>query len=96
MFRPIVQEGTRLGTIYLQADLGAMYSRFTVYGALILIVSACSFLGAMGLSRKFQRSISKPILELAKVATAVSARQDYSVRAVKDGADEIRTTNRCI
>ena len=89
MFRPIVQEGTRLGTIYLQADLGAMYSRFSVYGALILIVGACSFLGAMGLSRKFQRSISKPILELAKVATAVSARQDYSVRAVRDGADEI-------
>src|SRR5207244_9028780 len=25
MFRPIVQEGTRLGTIYLQADLGVMY-----------------------------------------------------------------------
>lgn len=89
MFRPIVQEGTRLGTIYLQADLGVMYSRFTVYGALILAVSACSFLGAMGLSRKFQRSISKPILELAEVANAVSTRQDYSVRAVKDGADEI-------
>ncbi len=89
MFRPIVQDGTRLGTIYLQADLGAMYSRFTVYGTLILIVSACSFLGAMGLSRKFQRSISTPILELAKVATAVSVRQDYSVRAVKHGADEI-------
>ena len=89
MFRPIVQEGTRLGTIFLQADLGVMYTRFTVYGALILIVSACSFLGAMGLSRKFQRSISKPILGLAEVATAVSTRQDYSVRAVKDGADEI-------
>lgn len=89
MFRPIVQEGTRLGTIYLQADLGVMYSRFSVYGALILIVSACSFLGAMGLSTKFQRSISTPILELAKVATAVSVRQDYSVRATKHGADEI-------
>jgi signal transduction histidine kinase/CheY-like chemotaxis protein len=89
MFRPIVQEDTRLGTIYLQADLGVMYSRFTVYGALILIVSACSFLGAMALSRKFQSSISMPILELAKVATAVSARQDYSVRAIKHGADEI-------
>ena len=89
MFKPIVQEGTRLGTIYLQADLGAMYTRFGVYGTLILLVSACSFLGAMALSRKFQRSISGPILELAKVATAVSARQDYSVRATKHGADEV-------
>jgi signal transduction histidine kinase/ActR/RegA family two-component response regulator len=89
MFKPILQEGTRLGTIYLQADLGVMYARFGVYGTLILLVSACSFLGAMGLSRKFQRSISGPILALAEVATAISARQDYSVRATKHGADEI-------
>jgi signal transduction histidine kinase/ActR/RegA family two-component response regulator len=89
MFRPIVQEGTRLGTIYLQADLGVMYSRFTVYGTLILLVSAFSFLAAMSLSAKFQHRISGPILELAEVATAVSARQDYSVRAKKHGADEI-------
>ncbi len=89
MFQPILQEGTRLGTIYLQADLGVMYSRFTVYGALILIVSACSFLAAMSLSARFQRRISRPILELAEVATAVSERHDYSVRGTKHGADEI-------
>ena len=89
MFQPILQEGTRLGTIYLQADLGVMYSRFAVYGTLILFVSACSFLAAMGVSAGFQRSISRPILELAEVATAISVRQDYSVRATKHGADEI-------
>jgi PAS domain S-box-containing protein len=43
----------------------------------------------MALSTTFQRRISLPILELAKVATAVSERQDYSVRATKHGADEI-------
>ncbi|HEY2615069.1 MAG TPA: ATP-binding protein, partial [Chthoniobacterales bacterium] len=36
-----------------------------------------------------QRRITLPILELAKVATAVSERQDYSVRASKHGSDEI-------
>ena len=29
--------GSRLGTIFLQADLGEMYSRFTVYGLLLLL-----------------------------------------------------------
>src|SRR5437764_8351250 len=32
MVQPIFQEGARLGTIYLQADLSQMYRRLTVYG----------------------------------------------------------------
>jgi signal transduction histidine kinase/ActR/RegA family two-component response regulator len=87
--QPIFQEGARLGTIYLQADLSQMYRRLTVYGILLLVVSICSFLGAMALSAALQRRISVPILELAKVATAVSHRKDYSVRAAKHGTDEI-------
>ena len=89
MVQPIFQEGARLGTIYLQADLGQMYRRLTVYGILLFVVGVCSFLGAMALSAALQHRISLPILELAKVATAVSDRNDYSVRAVKHGADEI-------
>ena len=89
MVQPIFQEGARLGTIYLQADLSQMYRRLIVYGILLLVVSVCSFLGAMALSAALQRRISLPILELAKVATAVSDRADYSVRAAKHGTDEI-------
>ena len=89
MFQPIMQEGTRLGTIYLQADLGQMYSRFTVYGLLLLIVGAASSLGAIALTSTLQRRISVPTLELAKVARSVSEHPDYAVRAVKHDNDEI-------
>ncbi|MBV9618861.1 MAG: HAMP domain-containing protein, partial [Verrucomicrobia bacterium] len=89
MVQPIFQEGARLGTIYIQADLSQMYRRLTVYGILLFVVGVCSFLGAMALSAALQHNISLPILELAKVATAVSDRKDYSVRAAKHGADEI-------
>lgn len=89
MFQPILQKGTRLGTIYLQADLGEMYSRFRVYGLILLLVGVLSTLAAMALAARLQRRISGPILELAKVATAVSELQDYSVRGTKYGRDEI-------
>jgi signal transduction histidine kinase/ActR/RegA family two-component response regulator len=89
MFRPIVQAGPRLGTIYLQADLAAMYARVAVYAALLLVVMACASVGAISLTTTLQKRISEPILELSKVATAVSERQDYSVRAIKHGGDEI-------
>ena len=89
LVQPIRQDGTRLGTIFLQADLGEMYSRFTVYGLLLLFVGAASSLGAIALTTTLQRRISVPILELAKVAGSVSDRADYSARAIKHGNDEI-------
>jgi PAS domain S-box-containing protein len=89
MFRPIMLEKRRIGTIYLEADLGAMYYRVAVYGALLLVVTACAAGGAISLTTTLQKRISQPILELAKVATAVSERQDYSVRGTKHGSDEI-------
>jgi PAS domain S-box-containing protein len=89
MYQAISQEGTRLGTIYLQADLGQMYSRFRVYGTLLVIAAAFASLGAIALTTTLQRRITLPILELAKVATAVSDHRDYSVRATKRGTDEI-------
>lgn len=89
MFQPILQDGQRLGTIFVRAELSEMYSRLTVYGILLVLVSACSFLGALLLARTLQRHISAPILALAEVATAVSERQDYSVRAQKHGSDEL-------
>ncbi len=89
MFRPIQQEGARLGTIYLQADLGEMYRRFAFYGGLLLMVTAAAAGASIALTTTLQERISRPILELARVATAVSERQDYSVRALKHGSDEI-------
>jgi signal transduction histidine kinase/ActR/RegA family two-component response regulator/HAMP domain-containing protein len=89
MCRPIVLDKSRIGTIYLQADLTAMYARVGIYGILLVVVTACAALGAIALTTTLQQRISQPILELANVATAVSERQDYSVRATRHGSDEI-------
>lgn len=89
MYRPIILEKSRIGTIYLQADLTPMYTRVAVYCGLLVLVTACAALGSIALTTTLQKRISEPILELAKVARAVSERQDYSVRASKHGKDEI-------
>jgi len=90
MFQSISQqEGGRLGTIFLRADLSAMYARIGVYAGLLLLVGVCSFLGTLMLASTLQRGVSGPILDLANVAQAVSERQDYSVRGTKYGDDEL-------
>lgn len=88
-FEPVVQDNTRLGTLYLRSDLGAMYERFLIFGIVTAAVIFLSFLLAYLLSRILQRSISKPVLGLAGIATKISQLKDYSVRAVKAGDDEV-------
>jgi signal transduction histidine kinase len=88
---PVVQTkgSQRLGTLYLKSDLGAIYERLRLYAGIAALVLAVSFLVAYLLSRALQRQISGPVLALAETARAVSDRRDYSVRAIKHGADEL-------
>jgi PAS domain S-box-containing protein len=88
-FGPVMHNGNRLGTIYIRTDLNAVYERFLLYGAIMVMFILISFLFAYLLSRRLQRSISDPLLELAETAKQISHQQDYSVRAVKRNDDEV-------
>jgi len=55
----------------------------------MILVITISFLLAYLLSKILQRSISGPVLTLAKTAKVISEQKDYSVRAVKKGSDEL-------
>jgi signal transduction histidine kinase len=88
-FHPIVQANSHLGTLYIKSDLSGIYQRFRVYAAIVVFVLGCSLLTAYLLSSYLQRRISKPILELAQSAKAVSQKNDYSIRAIKYSEDEL-------
>ncbi|HEY5838565.1 MAG TPA: histidine kinase dimerization/phospho-acceptor domain-containing protein, partial [Pyrinomonadaceae bacterium] len=82
-------DGTVIGTVILESDLLEMNSRLRkqliVRGIVILILVCIVFL----LSSRFQRLISDPIAKLARTAKLVSAEKDYSVRAARQGNDEL-------
>ena len=85
----VTRSGKRLGTLYLRASLAPIYERLRLHsGAVFVVIVAAVGVGAL-LSRALNRQISAPILDLAQTAQAISERQDYSVRAVKQGADEV-------
>jgi len=88
-FAPVVQGQRRQGTLFLEADMGALYERLRLYGAIAALVFAVAMLVAYLLSRTLQTQISGPILVLADVARAVSDRQDYSVRAPPQATSEL-------
>jgi len=89
-FAPVAQASNpRLGTLYLQSDLTAVYGTLRLAGAIAALVMAVSLLVAYLLSATLQGTISRPILALAETAKSVSDRSDYSVRAPKLGGDEL-------
>jgi len=89
--RAVQFEGKTIGHIVVRASLGELRARQRRYALIVLVVLAASFLLAMGLSRIAERTISGPILALAAVASEVSTRKDYSVRAPGQGKDELGT-----
>ncbi|HEY4952765.1 MAG TPA: PAS domain-containing protein, partial [Verrucomicrobiae bacterium] len=89
IFQPLVQSGTRLGTLFLRSDLTALSQRFQLYGAISLLIMAGSLLVAFLLSNMLQKRISDPIIALADTAQKISQEQNYSLRAPKLSADEL-------
>jgi len=89
---PVAETGNpRLGTLYLKSDMQVVSRALRLSAAIGAGVMAISLLAAYFLAAVLQGRISQPILALAETAAAVSARQDYSVRARKLGEDELGT-----
>jgi signal transduction histidine kinase len=86
---PIAFEGKPVGSVLIEAELTELGRRQRRYGGIVLVVLAVSFLLAIALSRRVERTISGPILNLADVARQVSAGKDYTVRATARDGDEI-------
>jgi signal transduction histidine kinase/ActR/RegA family two-component response regulator/uncharacterized membrane protein affecting hemolysin expression len=89
LFHEIRLDGERAGTIYLKSDLQEMNDRFLRYAGIILLFMVASWLLTLFLSARLQRVISRPIFHLVETAKIVSSEKKYSVRAAKEGNDEM-------
>ena len=84
-------DGKCIGHLYLRTDYHSVFVELLRFYGLVLIVVIveCSSLAFM-LSKRLGRTITDPVLELAKTAQIVGERKDYSVRAfVSCRGDEV-------
>ena len=88
-YESVLEDGKRVGTLFLKADMQTVYNRFAVFGIAAVCFFVVVFLLTYLFSRRLQRSVTEPILYLAGIAQQVSNRKDYSVRAEKKSNDEI-------
>jgi len=87
-FQPVEEGSKRLGTLFVESDLGAMYARIRLYALIVFLVIGISLPLVYLISRRLQHRLLHPILALADTTRAVSERHDYTVRAVRTGAYE--------
>ena len=85
---PIVQNGERLGTIYLRGRYNVS-GRIEAYLGILAVVGLLSLGIALALSSLLQRSITAPLASVAAIARRIVEERDYSLRARGSSEDEI-------
>jgi serine phosphatase RsbU (regulator of sigma subunit) len=87
--RPVFFNKVRVGTVVVRSDLGELFERRKRYLQLAGMVLIGATLVAFLFASAFQLAISRPILRLLDVEKRVSREKDYSLRAEKEGNDEV-------
>ena len=77
------------GAIYIKSDLGEIREQMERYAAFFIWFIFATAGITYFLSKRLQKSISEPIVQLAKTARTVTAEKNYSLRAAKQGRAEL-------
>ena len=88
-YRRVQYSGEPVGAVYIESDDDELDAHLQRYVAIVAaVIAACSFLAYL-MASALQKVISKPILELAAVATRVSHEKNYGLRAEGERTDEL-------
>src|SRR5277367_1128591 len=89
LYRTVSLGGEKSGAMVIISDLGALQARIRQYTQISVVVILVSILVTYIVSSRLLRLITEPILHLAQIATRVTANEDYAVRAIPRGEDEV-------
>jgi signal transduction histidine kinase/DNA-binding response OmpR family regulator len=89
MSRPIISQKDRVGTLEIESDLEELRTRLTERVVVLSIVLLAGAAISLALSRRLQRAISSPLLNLTATAQAVTRDHQFHVRVARTGHDEI-------
>jgi signal transduction histidine kinase/DNA-binding response OmpR family regulator len=89
LFRSVTLNGEKIGAIAIVSDLsgfrGKMWQYFKIASLVLLLAVSATYL----ISIRLLRTITGPLLQLAELAGRVSQEENYSLRAIPCGEDEI-------
>lgn len=86
----IIMDKQVVGYLYMFSSISKLQARIEEHAQVVLLISLLSIFLSMLLAYGMHRSISKPIVDLAKIMDTISRKKDYSLRIkVATGRDEV-------
>ena len=89
LVQPILLGRERIGTLYIRSNMERLYGRLREGLFIMIGVLLVSSLLAVFLSSRLRGMITQPVQHLAQIVMVVTEKNDYSVRAVRFGQDEL-------
>lgn len=89
VIEPVLEGDRRLGTLRMKVSLAEMRGRTRAFGLVVLVVLLCSIVVSWFLASVIRRVLAKPVLELSRIASSITQREDWSLRAQQYGNDEL-------
>jgi two-component system, sensor histidine kinase len=86
---PVQYHGEMLGWLVTRADRHLLQARLVSHLQATLAIGVLGLLVALLLAKLLERLVFGPLVRLVRVAHAVTRRNDYSLRAVRESGDEI-------
>jgi PAS domain S-box-containing protein len=91
LYRSVSLGSEKTGNIVIISDLGALQAKIRQYTEISVVVILFSVLVTYLISSRLLRLITGPILHLAQIAARVTDKEDYALRALPRGDDEVGT-----
>ncbi len=88
LVRQIMSDGKLVGFVYLKADLHEINESLKHYALIAFIVLLISWLAGILVFAVFQRSVARPIMQLADVAQQISRSKNYAMRVAPTPSDD--------
>ena len=89
LFKSVLLNRDRTGSIAIISDLSGFRGRIQEYGKIAILVLLISIVATYLVSTRFLRVITEPMLHLAEVAERISTGENYALRATPRGRDEV-------
>lgn len=86
---PIFRKGKRLGYVLVASDLSPIAERTRKWIVTSLFVTLAALMVAYLMTRRLQRAVVQPIVDLSEVMDRVRSSNDLSLRAKAKGRDEV-------
>jgi PAS domain S-box-containing protein len=88
VYRSISRRGERLGTIAIVSDSSELHAQIWEYREISALILFVSILATFLASSQLTRLLTTPIVQLAQIVERISAKGDFTLRAIPHGNDE--------